>query len=701
MKRAGTTTKTLALEIEALHQSARDARTPEGAQEFALKARQSSLELLNRTKPNTSKYHEAQSGYALSLLRLGIRLRDTHDIKSAETTLLEALELYRSLGDQRYIMHTLHSLGMTYWKQLRKSESLETLLQALSLADEPDTIEFRARILNSIGLTMIEMNEPTKALEYHKEALALTLEARDKSLTAHTELFLGLAYRYTTNYSSAIEHYIKALNLFIEQKDYPMIATIYDSLGKVYYLLKRMDDALEYYLQGIAVQQVHFPDREIPDLLSNIGTVYHQLGDLNKALEYFHRAQVYMLRKGDTVSEAVVTMNIGTVLLEAKQYSEGLQCLENSLANLTATDSKLEIVTCLFNLGKFYTEFTDDDNDNINKNIALKYLSGALVISEQLDNMHLLYESHEALYKFHKKFQNLDKALYHFEQYHDFETRVFNEDSAVKLNNLQIIHQVEKSKQEAEFYRQLTVEFSRKNQKLEELNTEKNMFLGVAAHDLKNPLMNISMISRILADSNEMTTEEVREFATDIHTSSQQMFELIKNLLDVNAIESNSLMITTENFDFVQLLKRLIRLWQHRAQKKDITLSFIAPTKPIFCLADSMLTYQIMENLLSNAVKYSSSHTTVHLRVYSVMTDNNSRIRFEVKDEGPGISSEDKSKLFNKFARLSAHPTGGEHSTGLGLAIVKKITEAMNGTVWCESEYGNGATFIVELPATE
>lgn len=701
MKRTGTTTKTLALEIEALHQSARDARTPEGAQEFALKARQSSLELLNRTKPNTSKYHEAQSGYALSLLRLGIRLRDTHDIKSAETTLLEALELYRSLGDQRYIMHTLHSLGMTYWKQLKKSESLETLLQALSLADEPDTVEFRARILNSIGLTMIEMNEPTKALEYHKEALALTIAAGDKSLTAHTELFLGLAYRYTTNYSSSIEHYIKALNLFIEQKDYPMIATIYDSLGKVYYLLKRMDDALEYYLQGIAVQQVHFPDREIPDLLSNIGTVYHQLGDLNKALEYFHRAQVYMLRKGDTVSEAVVTMNIGTVLLEAKQYSEGLQCLENSLANLTATDSKLEIVTCLFNLGKFYTEFTVDDDDNTNKNIALEYLSGALVISEQLNNMHLLYESHEALYKFHKKFQNLDKALYHFEQYHDFETRVFNEDSAVKLNNLQIIHQVEKSKQEAEFYRQLTVEFSRKNQELEELNTEKNMFLGVAAHDLKNPLMNISMISRILADSNDMTTEEVREFATDIHTSSQQMFELIKNLLDVNAIESNSLMITTENFDFVQLLKRLIRLWQHRAQKKDITLSFIAPTTPIFCLADSMLTYQIMENLLSNALKYSPTHTTVRLRAYSVTADNSPRVRFEVKDEGPGISNEDKSKLFNKFARLSAHPTAGEHSTGLGLAIVKKITEAMNGTVWCESEYGNGATFIVELPSAE
>jgi two-component system, sensor histidine kinase and response regulator len=70
----------------------------------------------------------------------------------------------------------------------------------------------------------------------------------------------------------------------------------------------------------------------------------------------------------------------------------------------------------------------------------------------------------------------------------------------------------------------------------------------------------------------------------------------------------------------------------------------------------------------------------------------------EIQDEGPGISQDDMKKLFGKFARLSARPTGGEHSTGLGLSIVKKMVEAMNGNVWCESELGKGATFIVELP---
>jgi signal transduction histidine kinase len=82
----------------------------------------------------------------------------------------------------------------------------------------------------------------------------------------------------------------------------------------------------------------------------------------------------------------------------------------------------------------------------------------------------------------------------------------------------------------------------------------------------------------------------------------------------------------------------------------------------------------------------------------NVSVTNDHFLRIEVQDQGQGISSNDMTKLFGKFMRLSTRPTGGEHSTGLGLSIVKKMVEAMNGRVWCESEVGKGATFIVELP---
>jgi signal transduction histidine kinase len=105
---------------------------------------------------------------------------------------------------------------------------------------------------------------------------------------------------------------------------------------------------------------------------------------------------------------------------------------------------------------------------------------------------------------------------------------------------------------------------------------------------------------------------------------------------------------------------------------------------------------QVIDNIISNAVKYSPQEKNITIRLQS----RAGVVRVEVQDEGEGISPEDMQKLFGKFVRLSARPTGGEHSTGLGLSIVKKMVEAMSGRVWCESEVGKGATFIVELPTS-
>jgi signal transduction histidine kinase len=106
---------------------------------------------------------------------------------------------------------------------------------------------------------------------------------------------------------------------------------------------------------------------------------------------------------------------------------------------------------------------------------------------------------------------------------------------------------------------------------------------------------------------------------------------------------------------------------------------------------------QILDNLISNALKFSAPHTTIH--VHTLPETNN--ILISIRDEGPGISEADQKKLFQKFTRLSARPTGGESSTGLGLAIVKRLAEAMSGTIQCHSALGAGATFTLRLPVCQ
>jgi signal transduction histidine kinase len=234
------------------------------------------------------------------------------------------------------------------------------------------------------------------------------------------------------------------------------------------------------------------------------------------------------------------------------------------------------------------------------------------------------------------------------------------------------------------------------NHELEKLNQEKNEFLDMAAHDLKNPLSAILGLSDMIkSDYDTMPSEEVIEAPEIISKASRQMFELITTFLDVNAIESGKLNLSLNQIDILPILQTLVENYEDRADAKNLTLHFQPVATSYTAWVDKNICRQILDNLLSNAIKYSLYGNNIFIRI----NQQGQSICCEIQDEGPGLSEPDKQKLFCKFNRLTAKPTGKEHSTGLGLFIVKKLVEAMNGKVWCESELGRGATFVVELPS--
>lgn len=232
------------------------------------------------------------------------------------------------------------------------------------------------------------------------------------------------------------------------------------------------------------------------------------------------------------------------------------------------------------------------------------------------------------------------------------------------------------------------------NEALIRLNQEKNEFLGIVAHDLKNPLSAILGIAEETIESfNDLSRDWLLESAELVQRISRQMFDLITNLLDVNAIESGHIRLTPERINLVPLARRLIFDYENRATAKQITLHFEPHAEILTIFADNNVVYQVLDNLLSNAIKYSPYHKEIFVRI-----SQHDQIRCEVEDQGQGLSPSDLEKLFGKFKRLTPRPTADEHSTGLGLFIVKKLVEAMHGRVWCESELGKGSKFIVEFP---
>lgn len=218
--------------------------------------------------------------------------------------------------------------------------------------------------------------------------------------------------------------------------------------------------------------------------------------------------------------------------------------------------------------------------------------------------------------------------------------------------------------------------------------------MGVVAHDLKNPLSVIKSLSGEIERSiNKMPQLQLLKFIRIIQIASQQIFNLINNLLDVNAIESGKIDITCQRLNLLPIIHALLEIYSDRAREKHIHLHFSSEFSEGYVLGDENIVQQILDNLLSNALKYSPYHKNIYVRVYAYQNC----IRCEIQDQGPGLSAEDQQKLFGKFARLTPRPTGQEHSTGLGLFIVKKLVERLNAKVWCESQLNQGTTFTLEF----
>jgi two-component system, sensor histidine kinase and response regulator len=258
-------------------------------------------------------------------------------------------------------------------------------------------------------------------------------------------------------------------------------------------------------------------------------------------------------------------------------------------------------------------------------------------------------------------------------------------------------------------------ELKHQNAQLQTLNNEKNEMLGIAAHDLKNPLGAITGLADLILARKEMglSDADIDKMCEQIQSSSTLMFEIVKNLLDINMIESGAFKIQTVPTNVRLSIENIIARYQPIAIRKNIRIHCTTPDEQILIHADPIATVQVLDNLVSNAVKYSPPHTNIWISLrknlqgqpeYSLQSTESSPVsllEISIKDEGPGFNDQDKSRLFQKFARLSARPTGGEPSTGLGLSIVKKLVEAMNGHIVCESEAGQGATFTISMPVAE
>jgi signal transduction histidine kinase len=234
-----------------------------------------------------------------------------------------------------------------------------------------------------------------------------------------------------------------------------------------------------------------------------------------------------------------------------------------------------------------------------------------------------------------------------------------------------------------------TKQIIRQKESLEELNDEKNHLMGIIAHDLRNPLSSTLSLAELMRSESENFDEDQEICINGIIKALNRMVNMVDRILDVKALEAKQDQLNLEKVDLSDLIKNTYESYKSKIEAKKLMVHL--NLNSISAKVDRQYLLQVLENLLSNAIKFSPPEKSIFLNLWI----HDGKAHISIKDEGPGISSEDQKKLFHKFQQLSAKPTGGESSTGLGLSIVKKYTELMKGNVWCESEPGKGAKFVV------
>ncbi|HYF02505.1 MAG TPA: tetratricopeptide repeat-containing sensor histidine kinase [Patescibacteria group bacterium] len=626
--------------IDALNERAWELRSGEIAEPLALS--HEALDLSQQTM--------YEKGIACSQRNLGYFYSRLCDFDAALNALLEGSKIAESLGDDALLSSIYNNLGILYMNQGKYPESLEIFKKNLTVIERTGNPAAKALTLNNIGNIYWALENFAEMLNAYFAALKAYETLNEESGMATIYNNIGNMYKILQDYGKARENYYKSFQLQERYGNLIGMAVAQTNLAMLHLIENDFSAAKTAYLEALATQQLLADDQQKARIYVGLGKSCKGLDCYDEALRHFHRAL---------------------------DISMEIQARE------------LQVIS-LLELGTAYFEMEDFDN-------AEHFLNEVVLhFTDQRPESYLAYKTLSEICALRGDFKN---AWQHHKSYHDgYETHK-NEEAEERFKKLFMSFEVEKAQREKELYRRKSEELADALMELKvvyadfkKLSDVRNEMLGIVAHDLQNPLSGIMLWAELLEQQLHSGDTE-HKIVHNILKSSRHMSAIIRELLDTGLEEAESAARNVVVLDAVTVARDVAEEQQKPAAFKNITIHHLLPDN-LFVKTDPISLRRVIENLLSNAVKFSPQSSNVFLKLYK----SGNELHMIVEDEGPGISAEDSRKLFKKFSRLSARPTGGEYSTGLGLYVVKLLVGKMDGTIHCESELGKGARFIVTIP---
>jgi len=589
------------------------------------------------------------AGLAKAQNSLGSAFYLKGEYENAIQELESAFQLRLALGDYSGGASCLTNLGRVYLEQGLYSQALECFLRSLKLEEKHGTPEGLAGAQLNIADVHFHQQSWAASSEYtHKAIDELQKLPGEPRQLAYAYNNLGnIAFQGDKDYEKSLAYHLKALALRRKLNSPTQTSGSLINVGAAYLALEAPDKALEFLQEAQNMAHQYGLRPALPDILLNQGKAWEQKDDPEKALGLYRAAFEEAMRTGAAPKIFDAADRISAALYQSERYREAFdyQTIATTYQSRLLNQEKVQQLT------KLEMEYQFDKERSSRREANLI----ALNRQKNLRNTALIFFAFTLLglfllYRHHRRIDRHNQVLY-----------------------------------------QKNREIEQQKETLNRLNKTKDKLFSVIAHDLRSPLAGLKSIM-LLADSEELTPEELKVLLPEINKNLDETSGLLENLLYWARSQMGGERLEKKPVDLKVLIDDTVNLLMPQAKNKGIQLENQVQA-PLMAMADENMIYLILRNLISNALKFTKAGGTVRIMAET----GKEYLRLAVRDTGIGISPEDQQKLFsNEF--FSTTGTDREKGTGLGLVLSKDFVEKHGGTLKVESALKQGSTFQFTLP---
>jgi signal transduction histidine kinase len=647
-----------------------------------------------------------------------------------------ALVYFNEADDQLSFFETIKEKGNVHLFRSEYLQAMNNYESALDYYRRNNNMLGISRCLNNMGIIHKNRGEYLEALSVYQESVVYLDSVRDAFDISQAYINMGNLFVYLGGYDRALEYFTKALDIAERNNYLNNISLCLSNSGVIQNKIGNYAEALNLYQRSLNVSQSLNDPVQISNCLINIGTNYADMNEPEKGLAYVQEGMEKKIALGDERAISNCYIYLADIYSSLEEHDKAIELFNRAIPIKERLADPEGLIRCYLGLGSGAIEqgrygeashMVDIAMETALEIKAMEYIARSYLLKKNIAvnrgdyRSAYQYQMQEQLYSDSLMDEATAKAAMEMEIWmRSGIIQQENENLKIQSNLDQllvrrrtsrfyfilaiaavllfalilVLYYMRRHKKTSQKLEEKNLVITKQNLKLDQLNKTKDRMMSIIAHDLRgtigNQLTAVEVLNRIEGDQKAKIDR--KSLLGNLKNSASYSLELLENLLHWSRLEEGASKYHPEEVKLNMLVSNCLSLYNESARSKELTLvKDIKDT--VICYIDKIMMETVFRNLISNAIKFSEpgGTITIGLRI------QDGKLHFQVRDEGIGISDEEKQKILQNSG-ISRRGTANEKGAGMGLTLVQEFTKIHNGELFITSEAGKGSTFEIVIP---